>query len=94
MAASGPEKCAEEGETGAPKERMGHPPVVHEAEDRAAEHEEKIQIWQLGPYHQRHGRRRTITLLEARLGQQRRGGQNPSEVVGYADARRAHGRWK
>jgi len=35
---------AEEGETGAPQERMGHPPVVHEAEDGAAEREEKIQI--------------------------------------------------
>ena len=63
----------EEGETGTPKERMGHPTVVHEAEDRAAEREEKIQIWQFGPHHQRDGCRRTVPLLQARLGQQRPG---------------------
>ena len=52
---------------------MGHPTVVHEAEDGAAEGEEKIQIRQFGPHHQRDGRRRTVTLLEACLGQQRSG---------------------
>jgi hypothetical protein len=68
---------AEEGETGTPQERMGHPPVVHEAEDGAAEREEKIQIRQFGPHYQRHRRRRTVSLLEARLGQQR-----PSQAMG------------
>ncbi len=52
---------------------MGHPTVVHEAEDRAAEREEKIQIRQFGPHHQRDGRRRTVPLLEACLGQQSAG---------------------
>jgi hypothetical protein len=52
---------------------MGHPAVVHEAEDGAAEREEKIQIRQFGPHHQRDGRRGTVPLLEAGLGQQRSG---------------------
>jgi hypothetical protein len=41
----------EEGETGTPKKRMGHPPVVHKIQDRAAEREEKIQIRQFGPHY-------------------------------------------
>jgi hypothetical protein len=72
----------EEGETGPPKERMGHPPVVHEAEDRATERKEKIQIWQFGPHHQRDGRRRPVSLLEARLGQQRPG-KAMGEIIGH-----------
>ena len=56
---------------------MGHSPVVHEAENGAAEREEKIQIQQFGPHHQRDGRRRTVPLLEARLGQ-----QGPGKAMG------------
>jgi hypothetical protein len=48
---------------------MGHPPVVYKAEDGTAEREEKIEIRQFGPYYQCDGRRRPITLPEARLGQ-------------------------
>jgi hypothetical protein len=59
---------------------MGHPPVVHEAEDGAAEPEEKIQIRQFGPHDQRHRRRRTVPLLEAHLGQQRPG-QAMGEII-------------
>jgi hypothetical protein len=50
---------------------------MYEAEDRAAEREEKIQIRQFGPYHQRDGCRRPVPLLQARLGQQR-----PSKAMG------------
>jgi hypothetical protein len=49
---------------------MGHPTVVHEAEDGATEGEENIQTRQFGPHHQRDGRRRTVSLLQAGLGQQ------------------------
>jgi hypothetical protein len=59
----------EEGKAGPPQERMGHPPVVYKAEDGTAEREEKIEIRQFGPYYQCDGRRRPITLPEARLGQ-------------------------
>jgi hypothetical protein len=59
---------------------MGHASVVHEAEDRAAEREEKIQIRQFGPDHQRNGRRGAVPLLEAGLGQQR-AGQAMGEII-------------
>ena len=39
----------------------------------ARKREENIQIWQFGPHHQRDGCRRTVPLLQARLGQQRPG---------------------
>jgi hypothetical protein len=61
---------------------MGHPTVVHEAEDGAANREEKIEIRQFSPHHQRDGRRRTVTLLEARLGQQRPG-KAMGEIIGH-----------
>jgi hypothetical protein len=61
---------------------MGHAPVVHEAEDGAAEREETIQIRQFGSNHQRDGRRRPVPLLEARLGQQRPG-QAMGQIIGH-----------
>jgi hypothetical protein len=47
---------------------MGHPPVVHKAEDGTAERKERIEIRQFGPHDQRDGRRRSVALLQARLG--------------------------
>ena len=61
---------------------MGHPPVVHEAEDGTAERKERIEIRQFSPYDQRDGRRPPIALLQARLGQQR-SGKTMGQIIGH-----------
>jgi hypothetical protein len=65
-----------------PQEGMGHPAMVHKAQDGTAERKERIQIRQFGPHHQRDGRRRPVALLQARLGEQR-SGKAMGQIIGH-----------